>query len=75
MKPNAYWDWALYYYVGTVVLHMSPGIFWRCTPRKFNALCRVHAKMNSSSETTSGAKGKKKPIATRPDTYIDNVIF
>lgn len=29
-----------------VVLKMTPAYFWRITPRKFNALCRVHARLN-----------------------------
>lgn len=54
---------------------MSPGTFWRCTPRKFNALCKVHAKMNSSEETSTGSKVKKKPVAAQPTKFIDQILF
>jgi hypothetical protein len=76
MSPTIYWDWALYFYVGTVILQMSPRYFWRCTPRKFNALCRVHARLNSTGDdekiTTSYRRGQA--IPKQPETYIDKIM-
>lgn len=50
---------------------MTPANFWRVTPRKFNALCKVHVELNTSS------KGKKDKNPSggvgKPDTYVDNV--
>lgn len=54
---------------------MSPRLFWRCTPRKFNALCKVHARMHSMGKSsknknnipTGGGVGK-------PTTYIDQIM-
>ena len=37
-------DW--FYYVATVVLNMAEETFWRSTPRKINALQKIHGKYN-----------------------------
>jgi len=59
---------------------MTPKYFWRCSPRKFNALCKVHARLNGAKDKpgapTKGKKGKapRKPIAKQPETYIDKIM-
>ena len=62
---------------------MTPAYFWRCSPRKFNALCLIHAKLNSTDDKTKnktrGAKGEKnkpvkRPIAQKPETFIDKIL-
>jgi hypothetical protein len=37
-------------YVATVVLKRSERQFWKMSPRKLNALVKIHIKMNSSDE-------------------------
>jgi hypothetical protein len=37
-------------YVATVVLKRSERQFWKMSPRKLNALVKVHIKMNNSDE-------------------------
>ncbi|WP_084177459.1 hypothetical protein [Geobacillus vulcani] len=51
-------------YAGTVVLGMNEKDFWRCTPRKFFALCDVHRKMHGTSEQEETQTG-----------FIDQVLF
>ena len=36
------WDWPFLYYAGTVLLKMSPGMFWKITPRMLDLLVRIH---------------------------------
>jgi hypothetical protein len=50
MPQNDAWDWPLLYYVGTVILHMSPIQFWKCTPRKLNALSLIHASLHNPKD-------------------------
>ena len=59
------WDWPLLLYVGTVILKRSEREFWRMTPRKFNALTRVHMKFNDPDY-----KPKEKPRVA----YIDQIF-
>lgn len=48
---------------------MTPRMFWRTTPRKFQALCLVHKDLNSSGE-----ERKDKQVGVgRPDTFIDQL--
>jgi len=66
----------MFYYIGTVIFHMSPARFWRCTPRKFHALCEVHADLNSPKESNrnkNSSQGATKTIG-QPDTYIDEIM-
>ena len=61
---------------------MSPRLFWKTSPRKFNALCKVHARLNGAKEKPGAphapkGKGGKKPkqaIARQPETYIDKIM-
>lgn len=69
MEPKVHWDWALYYYIGTVLLRMSPRQFWRTTPRKFGALCEVHVDLNSTD------KDKKRDKNAQQVTYVDQLSF
>lgn len=57
------WDWPFLYYAGTVILKMSPGMFWKTTPRKLGLLMEVHIEVNKSDNKTK-----------RPTGYIDQVI-
>lgn len=47
-KKAEKWDWALLYYVGTVVLNMTEEEFWKCTPRKLFSLLNIHAEINGN---------------------------
>jgi hypothetical protein len=49
------------YYMGTIILGMSDQEFWRCLPRKFYALLRVHQKRYE--------KTNEEPVG-----YIDQVL-
>ena len=55
---------------------MTPPQFWKCTPRKFNALCAVHADLNTPEEKSKTPKEKKNPDGSvgEPDTFIDKVF-
>lgn len=60
---------------------MTPKLFWKTTPRKFNVLCKVHARLNGSdkkTEPTKYGKGSKhkarQPIAKQPETFIDKIM-
>ena len=55
---------------------MSPAYFWKCTPRKFNSLCKIHEKLNSPpKETTKDKHTKAKtPVAKKPTAYIDQIM-
>jgi hypothetical protein len=57
------WDWPFLYYAGTVILKMSPGIFWRTSPRKLDLLIKTHIEMN-----------KEKNKSDAPNTYIDKIF-
>jgi len=57
------------YYIGTVVLKMSEEAFWKTTPRKLNALCRVYIEANSLESKGGRAGAKPKQV------YIDQVVF
>lgn len=66
------------YYIGTVILNMEPKVFWKTTPRKFNALCKMHAKVNSTEgehpKHTKGSKTKKSVPIGQPDTFVDKIM-
>jgi hypothetical protein len=58
---------------------MSPAYFWRCTPKKFNTLCKVHARLNSSKKAPDKVDKntnvkKAQAIPKQPDTYIDKIM-
>lgn len=61
------WDWPVLYYVGTVILKMSPKQFWRCTPRKLNVLVKAHIKLNP----VDGGKSKQQTVQKG---FIDQVF-
>jgi uncharacterized phage protein (TIGR02216 family) len=50
-KLTEQWDWALLYYLGTVVLNMTEEEFWKCTPRKLFALLNIHGEVSGVSES------------------------
>jgi hypothetical protein len=56
------WDWPLLFYVGTVLLNMSPAYFWSCTPRKLNLLSKQHIELNSKKTNSNNLR------------YIDQVL-
>lgn len=57
------WDWPFLYYAGTVILKMSPGIFWRTSPRKLDLLIKTHIEISKEKEAPSA-----------PNTYIDQIF-
>lgn len=50
------WDWPYLLYTGTIILKMSEQYFWRLTPRKLNALVKVHMEVNNGKETEQKPK-------------------
>lgn len=62
----------MYYYVGTVTLKMPARLFWRTTPRKFGALCKVHVDLN---DTTKNQKDKQSSVPKQPDAFVDQLPF
>jgi uncharacterized phage protein (TIGR02216 family) len=67
MPSHDGWDWPLLLYVGTVILKRPEKQFWRMTPRKFNALVRVHIRLNDPDE-------QKKMQEERPAAFIDQIF-
>jgi hypothetical protein len=63
MPKNDNWDWPFLLYTATVVLHRPERQFWRMTPRKLNALAKVHVEVNEPSE-------EKQP----KQQYIDQIM-
>jgi hypothetical protein len=56
---------------------MSPAMFWKITPRKFNALCKVHVDLNSPGKGTRNAKSTSASSGEgvgSPDSYIDQIL-
>lgn len=53
------WDWPFLLYVGLAILHVPEKYFWRITPRKFQALVRSHATVNSSEGGKHSGKQKE----------------
>jgi len=54
---------------------MHPRLFWRTNPRKFDALCRVHAKLNGPADEKE--KKQDTPANTlvgEPTVFIDQLI-
>lgn len=65
MPVDDAWDWPMLLYVGTVILKRPESHFWRMTPRKLNALTKVHVEINSPGESK----------ANKPTTgYIDQIF-
>lgn len=62
--PQDAWDWPLLYYIGTVILNMSPPVFWKSTPRKLDALLKVHIELNNPKKAQEQSKVG----------YIDQII-
>jgi hypothetical protein len=44
------WDWVWLYYLGTVVLGMTPEQFWKTSPRKLDALYDKHLEINGMDD-------------------------
>jgi uncharacterized phage protein (TIGR02216 family) len=64
------WDWPLLLYVGTVILKMSEGKFWRITPRKLNILAETHVRLNTpKSDKNTKFSGKVTQVG-----YIDQIF-
>lgn len=53
---------------------MSPQQFWRCSPRKFAALCRVHEDLNTPKDDKT-PKQKTKTPAKEKQVYIDQILM
>jgi uncharacterized phage protein (TIGR02216 family) len=70
MPTSDGWDWPFLLYTATVILRRSEAQFWRMTPRKLNALTRVHAEVN---DPESGKK-KKKDYPRAATGFIDQVM-
>jgi hypothetical protein len=57
-------------YIGTVILKIPEGKFWRTTLRKFKALLSVHEEMNATSNQNSNSSVR----ATVKQGYIDQIF-
>lgn len=77
MSPNKSWDWTLFYYMGTVILRMSPRLFWRTTPKKFFALLQVHVEVNEVPDKKGRRhhQRKNKNGVGQPEVYVDQLSF
>lgn len=81
MDPRASWDWTLFYYMGTVILRMSPRTFWRTTPKKFFALLQVHVELNEAPDKHGKKHHQRNKPSGRvggvgqPDVYVDQLSF
>ena len=53
---------------------MTPGQFWRCSPRKFAALCKVHEDLNTSKEDKNKNTGGSNPKKDS-EVYIDQILM
>lgn len=49
---------------------MTPKQFWRTSPRKFAALCRVHEDVNTPADQK---KKKKEQLQADKPMYIDQI--
>lgn len=67
MPMKESWEWDILYYSGTVLLKMTPRVFWKSTPRKLNVLIKAHLEINSTSDDTTKKKNPKQG-------YIDQVL-
>lgn len=76
MSPNDRWDWTLFYYMGTVILRMTPRLFWRTTPKKFFALLQVHMELNEVPDKHGNKhhQRKRKGVGA-PEVYVDQLSF
>ena len=71
MPIDESWDWALLFYAGTVTLRMSPGYFWRISPRKLDLLLQVHLRLNQAEEDNN----KPSNYRAKPKmAYIDQIF-
>lgn len=55
---------------------MTPSLFWRISPKKLSALCKVHTDLNSAKqENKPGKKSKqtKSKGVGAPDTFDDQL--
>lgn len=48
---------------------MSARTFWRTTPRKFTALCEVHADLNDPDAKKNGGRNSKQTV------YVDQLSY
>lgn len=53
------WDWVSLFYAGTTILGLSEESFWKATPRKLNALTKIHMELNSQEETQKTKKAEQ----------------
>lgn len=66
MKTSDSWDWPLLLYSARKVLGYSDREFWKLTPRKLNALIRIHAEVRDPKNNKNEGTGKP--------GYIDQVM-
>lgn len=69
MPTSDGWDWPFLLYVATVVLKRPESHFWRMTPRKLNALTRIHSMVNDP-ESRENKNNKQRPVTG----FIDQVM-
>lgn len=67
VKDN--WDWPFIVYAGTVLLRRSEDEVMRMTPRKFNALLKVHSFIEQQK---AGARSKGN-AQQQTVGFIDNI--
>lgn len=53
------WDWPLLLYTATVLLKRTEKQFWRMSPRKLQALVKVHVDLNNGDTETDEPKAKQ----------------
>lgn len=70
MPLDSSWEWELLYYTGTVILGMSPIVFWKSTPRKLNILVKTYFELNDSG----GGKSGKAETSSQRKGFIDQVF-
>jgi hypothetical protein len=68
------------FYIATTILHLTPAYFWRISPRKFFALCEVHAKVNSeqskggnTSRNYNAQDHKADGSIAEPNSYVTDI--
>lgn len=62
-------DFDYFFYIGKVVMGLTEEEFWRSTPRKINALYRIHRRFNGWD------KGKEDEDEGERVYHIDEVPF
>ncbi|GAB6931589.1 hypothetical protein JCM10914A_55720 [Paenibacillus sp. JCM 10914] len=50
------WDWAWFFYMGTVLFNRSEAVFWRTTPRKLFAMWDIHRQVNGLDQAQPESK-------------------